>query len=102
MTNHFNDLTEAELERLAILIEECGEVIQAGTKILRHGYESNNRGKLTETNRQALQREIGDLFHAFTRMEVAGDLNREAIHAHASSKPAAIEPYLHHQEARGL
>ena len=38
MSSHFNKLTPAQAERLAILIEECGEVIQAATKILRHGY----------------------------------------------------------------
>ena len=36
--NNFNQLTPAETERLAILAEECGEVIQAVGKILRHGY----------------------------------------------------------------
>src|SRR5574343_752810 len=36
MTNHFNRLSEAELERLAILIEECGEVAQAACKVIRH------------------------------------------------------------------
>lgn len=35
-----NDLTPAQAERLAILAEECGEVVQAIGKILRHGYES--------------------------------------------------------------
>lgn len=37
---HFNQLKPSEAERLACLIEECGEVIQAAGKILRHGYKS--------------------------------------------------------------
>ena len=43
MTAHFNGLSESEQERLSILIEECGEVVQAACKILRHGYESFNQ-----------------------------------------------------------
>jgi uncharacterized membrane protein YccC len=96
-TNHFNQLSEAEAERLAILAEECGEVIQAVGKVLRHGYESNNKGQLPETNRQALEREIGDLLHNLARMEVAGDLSHDRIEARALSKAAHVGPYLHHQ-----
>jgi hypothetical protein len=33
-------VTEAERERLVILMEECGEVIQACSKIIRHGWRS--------------------------------------------------------------
>lgn len=33
---NFNGMTPAETERLAILVEECGEVVQIGMKILRH------------------------------------------------------------------
>jgi hypothetical protein len=35
MEENFNKLTPAETERLAWLIEECGEVVKAGSKILR-------------------------------------------------------------------
>lgn len=103
MTEHFNSLTEAEQERLSILIEECGEVVQAACKILRHGYESDNSGLNRENNRQALERELGDLGHAIRRMEIAADLNPLAIAARAASKPERIKPYLHHQatEASG-
>jgi NTP pyrophosphatase (non-canonical NTP hydrolase) len=34
------EVTEAERERLVILMEECGEVIQACSKIIRHGWHS--------------------------------------------------------------
>lgn len=40
MNDHFNQLTPAQAERLAILAEECGEVIQIIGKILRHGLDS--------------------------------------------------------------
>lgn len=99
MTEHFSGLTEAEQERLAILIEECGEVVQAACKVLRHGYESDNHGDLPETNRRALERELGDLSHAARRMQEAGDLDAETIRARESSKQQRILPYLHHQDS---
>lgn len=97
MTNHFNQLTEAEAERLAILAEECGEVIQAVGKVLRHGYESNNKGQLPETNRQALERELGDLLHNLDRMVQAQDLSSERITIRSLSKAEHVLPFLHHQ-----
>lgn len=59
---HFNELTPAQAERLAILMEECGEVVQIIGKILRHGYDSCSPfGANPETNRQALVRELFDI-----------------------------------------
>ena len=59
---HFNELTPAQAERLAILMEECGEVVQIIGKILRHGYDSCSPfGHNMETNRQALIRELFDV-----------------------------------------
>ena len=97
MTKHFNQLTEAQQERLAILIEECAEVAQAGCKILRHGYESNNKGTLPETNREALERELSDLFYTLYRMSEAGEINIDSIRAKALQGKKDIEKYLHHQ-----
>lgn len=97
-TKHFNLLSEAEQERLAILAEECGEVIQAVCKILRHRYMSTNPKIVnSETNKQALERELGDLMHALDRMVRSGDLDRAEIESRRLSKPEAILPYLHHQ-----
>lgn len=94
----FNELTSGEDERLAILAEECAEVIQAAMKIMRHGYESTNpKGGSDETNRQGLERELGDLGHAIKRMERAGDINAMEIQARSHSKGESIRRYLHHQ-----
>jgi NTP pyrophosphatase (non-canonical NTP hydrolase) len=98
-TEHFNGLTEAEAERLAILIEECGEVTQAACKILRHGYDSNNKGQMPETNREALARELGDVVHSINRMTDAKDIDGREIGRRAASKPEHIRKYLHHQGA---
>lgn len=102
MTDHFNRLTEAEQERLSILIEECGEVIQAACKILRHGYGSHDPTKAPpnarpESNREALERELGDVAHAMQRMQTANDISFAKINVRANSKPERIKPYLHHQ-----
>lgn len=60
--NHFNELTPAEAERLAMLSEECAEVSQAIGKILRHGYESRNPLKAeSRSNRFDLRREVLDV-----------------------------------------
>jgi len=62
MMDHFNQLTPAEAERLAMLAEECGEVIQVIGKILRHGYDSYHPVNPSATNRQLLGRELTDLY----------------------------------------
>lgn len=51
-------LTRDEL--LVLLIEECGEVIQAATKCLRFGYDVDH-GVDYGNNKVVLSREIGDL-----------------------------------------
>lgn len=58
MESHFNKLTPAEAERLAMLAEECAEVIHVVGKILRHGYESVYNGL---DNRTRLRDEVLDL-----------------------------------------
>lgn len=59
MSEHFNKLTPAQAEALAILMEECGEVIQAAGKILRHGVISSYSGH--RSNQTALIEEMGDV-----------------------------------------
>lgn len=55
-------ITAAETERLIFLIEECGEVIQAATKIMRFGWDSYHPNDAAKTtNRTLLFREITDL-----------------------------------------
>lgn len=91
----FNQLTNAEAERLACLIEECGEVIQAATKVLRHGYESNYDNG--EINRYALEREIGDLQCVVRVMLDAHDIDEEAVAYAQLEKLPRLKKYTHHQ-----
>lgn len=99
---HFNNLTPAEAERLAMLAEECGEVIQAVGKILRHGYDSHHpdqAGKPPEfrhTNRDQLKQELADLLAVVDMM----DQDHAAIDA-AALDAAFIRKmrYAHHQSS---
>ena len=93
---HFNKLAPTEDERLTLLIEECAEVIQAATKIQRHGYEGTYPDS-GETNRAALERELGDLTWAITRLTGCGDVKSHAIIKASSDKARRVIPYLHHQ-----
>lgn len=69
-----NNLSDAELERLAYLAEECGEVIQVIGKIIRHGYESHNPfDPETKSNRTLLTMELTNVLQAMTRMKVNQD-----------------------------
>ena len=102
MTAHFNGLTAAQAERLAMLAEECGEVIQAIGKILRHGYDSyhpDQQGKPPEqryTNKQALGNELTDLY------AVAASLCRDGVpegSLHDQDRAWVKKlRYAHHQE----
>jgi len=93
-------LSLAEVERLALLAEECGEVIQAVGKILRHGYESRHPDG-GPTNRELLERECGDVLAALDLLaagQYAGkDIDSGRIQAARQVKHSKIGRYLHHQ-----
>lgn len=92
-----NGLTDAQSERLAILLEEMGEAQQCIGKILRHGYESfDPTGRVTGDNRFLLTKELGDSLAAIGFMVDAKDVSETAIHNRALEKRQKIKPYLHH------
>lgn len=93
-----NGLSDAELERLSILSEELGEAVQAVGKIMRHGYESYNplkRGGLS--NREELEKELGDIRFIVNMMKKRDDLDEDSIELYCERKATKITPYLHHQ-----
>ena len=94
--NHFNKLTPAEAERLALLAEECGELVQAIGKVLRHGYE-NHHPDGGPTNRQAVERECGDVYHAIFKLVEASDITRNGLAESAGNKARNVSRYMHHQ-----
>lgn len=71
------NLTQTEV--LTVLQEECAEVIQAVSKIFRHGEESNWGGRLPNTNLDNLKREVADLTLLITLTMFAYDIKREEL-----------------------
>lgn len=59
-------------EKLILLVEECGEVIQAATKCLRFGWDRDfpDYG----INHEVLAREVGDLLAVVCSLELRPDL----------------------------
>ena len=96
---HFNKLTPAEAERIALLAEECGEVIQVIGKILRHGKESYHPEDSTHTtNREHLQRELGDVLAAISLLQDSHDLDPIMVDFWRDTKINKVKQYLHHQD----
>lgn len=69
-------VTEAERERLVILMEECGEVVQACSKILRWGKDSIKSG---ESNLDRLRMELDDVQGMIWAMEQFGDISGDGL-----------------------
>lgn len=92
----FNGLTAAEHERLSILMEEMAEATQVVGKILRHGYESHHPDNPDVTNRQLLEKELGDVEASLRMLVGANDVNTLSIDRHAAAKSKSIQQYLHH------
>ncbi|SEN44247.1 MazG nucleotide pyrophosphohydrolase domain-containing protein [Nitrosomonas marina] len=102
MTTHndhnYNNLPPAETERLSILAEEMGECLQAIGKILRHGYESCHPKDMSSTNRELLQKELGDVLYTLLLMSAAGDVSIDSINHWSTKKAQKIKEYTHHQK----
>jgi NTP pyrophosphatase (non-canonical NTP hydrolase) len=90
-------LSKSELERLAILAEECAEVQHMVSKIIRHGYESYNPFDKDKTsNRKLLEKELGDLLYAIELCTTKNDIDYMVVEAHIKNKELSINKYLHY------
>jgi NTP pyrophosphatase (non-canonical NTP hydrolase) len=92
---------EAQIERLALLSEELGEAVQIVGKILRHGIESTDPNG--NTNKNLLEKELGDILAALFLMRYNNDLDLENIETATllkMKKYKSGEAYLHHQVFR--
>lgn len=89
-------LSSGEIERLAMLAEKCGEVVQAVGKVMRHGWDSSSPfgGR---HNRSALEREIGNVLAVAAMMQDEGDLRRGDIGSWQRTKRAGMAAWTHHQ-----
>lgn len=90
-------LSPAEIERLAILSECCGQVVQAVGKVSRFGWQSQSPygGK---TNLVALEREIGNLRAIVTLMIDCKDVRLGDVQSWQKAKKAALEKWTIYQE----
>lgn len=95
---HFNQLTNAQTERLDMLQEECAEVIQIISKIKRHGYESHHPDTPGEDNREFLERELGDMLGVLDHMLDHNDVSYEEVKRAAHQKMKRARKYMHHYE----
>lgn len=68
-------MTEAQRERLTMLIEECSEVQKECTKILRHGYDNYHPDEPHITNKYNLEKELSDLLAILMIMISKDDLD---------------------------
>jgi len=92
---HFNQLAPVETELLALLSEECGEVVQVIGKILRHGLESQHPdGGMT--NRELLQKEMGDVRAAMILLCESAVTSKQLVHEWADCKREKVQQFLHH------
>lgn len=89
-------MNNSQLERLGILSEECGEVVQALGKVFRHGLEG--KWKNEPSNRENLEAEIGDVLHAIDILISNGDISKENINIRRNIKKNKIKKYIHYKE----
>ena len=100
MSEHFNQLTPAQAEALALLAEECGEVVQSVCKALRHGlYSFSPDDERETTNRTLIANEIVDLFAAVDILVRLRIVSLAEIEVARRAKHARVARYLHHVEA---
>lgn len=97
MVNSFNQLTPPEAERLALLAEECAEIIHAVGKILRHGYESTNPDNPDPlSNRNMLTKELGDMIAALWLLLANSDVEQHVVEYYEREKLKRVKQYLHY------
>lgn len=107
MTKPFRAVTSAEAERLEMLIEECSEIIQASTKILRHGFNSTHPDNTPalgdrpingKNNRNDIERELGDVLGIINFITEMGDVDENSVTKSMCGKIERAAKYMHHQD----
>lgn len=95
---HINNLSPAQIERLALLAEECSEVIHVVNKIIRHGYNSYHPDTPNQNNIYLLEKELGDLQYAIKLMVKEKDIEDKYIAEAMFHKQKTIGQYLHYNK----
>jgi hypothetical protein len=81
-------------ELLTCLSEEHAESVQATCKALRHGLDSNWAGRLQRTNREDIERELGQVLAVMDMLVVSGVLSLDRIENARRDKCKTIQPFL--------
>lgn len=97
---HFNGLSSAQAEALAILLEELGEAQQAIGKILRHGLHSRHPEGGPD-NQSSLEHELGDVRAAAIIACSLDVVSEYEIGSFARAKLGAVQKYLHQEPVSG-
>ena len=98
----FNQLTAAEDERLALLLEQLGESIQIIGKIQRHGYESYSPdfpAPHGPSNRDRLVHELGDVLMAIDFLVSNDDIDYAELQDRVRVKSVKVWNWLHEQSS---
>lgn len=96
---HFNQLTPAEAERLALLSEELGEAQQIIGKILRHGYQNYHPDDPEKTtNRTLLAQEMGHVWAATQMLVIPQDISGMILERSRGEKHEKVKKWMHHQD----
>jgi NTP pyrophosphatase (non-canonical NTP hydrolase) len=99
LTSQLAALQAEEVEMLALLAEECGEVLQVIGKCLRHGLHSHHPldPKVPpDTNSIMLDREVGDVLAAITMLQRSGILDPSSVEHACRQKLDRVARWLHH------
>jgi NTP pyrophosphatase (non-canonical NTP hydrolase) len=85
--------TPHEREILTILIEECAEVQQRATKLLRFGRDEIEPGQHL-SNRERLSMELGDVSAILTMASAVGLVSEEIAREQMPKKQAKLRKYM--------
>lgn len=98
-SENYAGLTPAQVERLAMLAEECSEIAQIAMKIIRHGYLSYNPHDPKKTsNLELLLFELQDLQAVHCGMLASQDLPmRPSTPKEVTDRWKQKLRYTHHQ-----
>lgn len=81
------------VERLIILAEECAEVQQQVAKIIRFGANTKSYYEPEFSNRDLLEKEVGDLMSLVDQLIEYGFLDHDALLAQAQKKAEKMKKW---------
>jgi len=93
--SNINNLSDAELERLSILMEEMAESQQMISKVIRFRYLSHHPKDINKiTNKERLEEELGHVLNIINMICNSNDLDYETILKYKKIKENTIKSYL--------